>query len=111
MAKHLGLDPSTTGMVLTNLEVAGLVRRVIGSKDRRKRSLKLTGTGERVLARLNEPARRAQTRVLSAFAPKEQCEFLRLLDKFSRTFDATTRVPRLAATDSESPSTRARIGR
>ena len=106
VAKLLGLDRSTTGMVLGKLEAAGLVQRVVGAKDRRKRSLKLTSDGEQMLARLKEPARRAQSRVLSAFTAKEQREFLRLLDKFSRAFDATTRVPRLAATDSESPSAR-----
>ena len=39
VAKLLGLDRSTTGMVLTKLEEAGLVGRVVGEKDRRKRSL------------------------------------------------------------------------
>ena len=69
VAKLLGLDRSTTGMVLGKLEDAGLVGRVVGASDRRKRSLKLTPAGERMLARLAEPARRAQERVLSAFSP------------------------------------------
>ena len=94
VAKLLGLDRSTTGMVLTKLENAGLVGRVVGD-DRRKRSLKLTPTGERMLKRLAEPARRAQERVLSAFSPREQETFLDLLDKFARAFNDTTRVPRV----------------
>jgi len=94
VAKLLGLDRSTTGMVLTKLEDAGLVGRVVGD-DRRKRSLKLTPTGERMLKRLAEPARRAQERVLSAFSPREQETFLDLLDKFARAFNDTTRVPRV----------------
>ena len=56
VAKLLGLDRSTTGMVLTKLEEAGLVGRVVGTHDRRKRSLKLTPAGERMLKRLAEPA-------------------------------------------------------
>jgi len=95
VAKLLGLDRSTTGMVLTKLEDAGLVGRVIGKNDRRKRSLKLTPAGERMLKRLAEPARRAQERVLSAFSPRERETFLGLLDKFARTFNDTTRVPRV----------------
>jgi len=95
VAKLLGLDRSTTGMVLTKLEDAGLVGRVVGTHDRRKRSLKLTPTGERMLKRLAEPARRAQERVLSAFSPREQETFLDLLDKFARAFNDTTRVPRV----------------
>src|SRR6185436_3339124 len=47
VAKLLGLDRSTAGMVLTKLEGAGLVGREIGD-DRRKRSLKLTPAGERM---------------------------------------------------------------
>jgi MarR family transcriptional regulator, lower aerobic nicotinate degradation pathway regulator len=95
VAKLLGLDRSTAGMVLTKLEKAGLVGRVVGADDRRKRSLKLTSAGERMLTRLAEPARRAQERVLSAFSPHERKTFLGLLDKFARAFTDTTRVPRV----------------
>ena len=97
VAKLLGLDRSTAGMVLTTLEEAGLVGRVVGQQDRRKRSLQLTAAGERMLARLVDPARRAQARVLSAFTPAEQKQFLALLDKFTRRFNHTTRVPHAAA--------------
>ena len=95
VAKLLGLDRSTTGMVLTKLEDAGLVGRVVGAHDRRKRSLKLTPAGDRMLKRLAEPARRAQERVLSAFSPRERETFLDLLDKFARAFNDTTRVPQV----------------
>ena len=94
VAKLLGLDRSTTGMVLTKLENAGLVGRVVGA-DRRKRSLKLTAAGERMLKQLAEPARRAQERALSAFSPRERETFLDLLDKFARAFNDTTRVPQV----------------
>jgi DNA-binding MarR family transcriptional regulator len=93
VAKLLGLDRSTTGMVLNKLEQAGLVGRTVGAKDRRKRSLALTVAGENMLARLQEPARRVQERQLSAFAPRERKVFLDLLDKFTRTFNESTRVP------------------
>jgi DNA-binding MarR family transcriptional regulator len=93
VAKLLGLDRSTTGMVLGKLEQAGLVGRSVGAKDRRKRSLALTASGESMLARLKEPARRVQERQLSAFAPSERKVFLDLLDKFTRTFNESTRVP------------------
>ena len=82
-------------MVLSKLEDAGLVGRVVGANDRRKRSLKLTPAGERMLRRLAEPARRAQERVLSAFSPRERKMFLDLLDKFARAFNDTTRVPQV----------------
>ena len=93
VAKLLGLDRSTAGMVLATLEKAGFVGRVVGAKDRRTRSLKLTPAGERMLARLAEPARRAQQRVLSVFTTKERKMFLELLDKFVRRFNDASRVP------------------
>jgi DNA-binding MarR family transcriptional regulator len=96
VAKMLGLDRSTTGMVLNKLERDGYVGRIVGAKDRRTRSLKLTPAGERMLDRLAEPAKRAEQRVLSAFSPRERKVFLDLLDKFARRFNDTTRVPQMA---------------
>jgi hypothetical protein len=55
--------------------------------------LRLTAGGERMLKRLAAPARSAQERVLSAFDPPERTQFLRLLDKFTRRFNDSTRVP------------------
>ena len=95
VAKLLGLDRSTTGMVVAKLEVAGLVGRCVG-KDRRKRDLALTKAGERMLKRLAEPARRAQSRVLSTFTPRERTVFLDLLEKFVSKFNDSTRVPLVA---------------
>jgi DNA-binding MarR family transcriptional regulator len=103
VAKLLGLDRSTSGMVLTKLEQDGLVTRYVGDRDRRRLRLKLTRAGERMLARLAEPARRAQARVLSAFTAKERDEFLRLLDKFNIAFNDSTRVPLLAGRSSDQP--------
>jgi DNA-binding MarR family transcriptional regulator len=93
VAKLLGLDRSTTGMVLKTLEGAGLIGRSVGATDRRKRSLALTPAGEAMLVRLKQPARRVIARQLSAFTPHERKLFLRMLDKFTRTFNESTRVP------------------
>ncbi len=95
VAKLLGLDRSTTGMVVVKLEEAGFVGRCVG-KDRRKRDLALTKAGERMLERLAEPARRAQSRVLSTFTPQERTLFLDLLEKFVAKFNDSTRVPLVA---------------
>ncbi len=93
VAKVLGLDRSTTGMVLDKLERAGLIGRSIGTHDKRRRNLSLTRAGERMLDRLAEPARRAQSHVLAAFSAQERAEFIRLLDKFVAKFNDSTRVP------------------
>ena len=93
VARLLGLDRSTTGMVIRKLEQAGLIGRAVGARDRRRASLTLTRAGERMLERLAEPAQRAQARVLSAFTPAERAQFLGLLDKFIAKFNDETRVP------------------
>jgi DNA-binding MarR family transcriptional regulator len=93
VAKLLGLDRSTTGMVLGKLEADGLVSRVVGVRDKRRHHLHLTRAGEIMLAKLAGPARRARLRALSAFTPHEQTLFLDLLGKFIEKFNATTRVP------------------
>jgi DNA-binding MarR family transcriptional regulator len=93
VAKLLGLDRSTTGMVLEKLERAGLVGRAVGANDRRRRSLTLTPAGETMLARLKAPARRVMQRQLAAFSPRERRMFLQMLEKFTRTFNESTRVP------------------
>ena len=93
VAKALGLDRSTTGMVLGKLEEAGLVGRHVMKNDRRKRNLALTRAGERMIESLAEPARRAQTRVLASFSEDERTLFLDLLEKFVGKFNGSTRVP------------------
>jgi DNA-binding MarR family transcriptional regulator len=93
VARLLGLDRSTTGMVIRKLEQDGLIGRAVGARDRRRASLTLTRAGERMLDRLAAPAQRAQTRVLSAFTPAERAQFLALLDKFIAKHNDSTRVP------------------
>src|SRR5207302_2011934 len=107
LAKLLGLDRSTTGMVVDKLVQTGLVNRRVGS-DRRKRELILTPAAGRVLEQLAEPARRAQARVLSAFTADERAEFLGLLEKFVGTFDDSTRVPLERQRIGRKPGTRRR---
>jgi DNA-binding MarR family transcriptional regulator len=103
VSKLLGLDRSTTGMVLEKLETAGLIGRRVGTKDRRRRTLALTRAGARMLDKLAGAARTAQERVLSAFDAQERAEFLRLLEKFTRTFNDSTRVPLEAHRSREAP--------
>jgi DNA-binding MarR family transcriptional regulator len=93
VARLLGLDRSTTGMVINKLEAAGLIDRTVGVRDRRRANLALTRAGERMLARLDEPARRARAQVLSCFTPAERTQFLALLEKFIARHNDSTRVP------------------
>ena len=93
VAKLIGLDRSTTGMVVNKLEQAGLVRRHVAAPDRRRRNLHLTRAGERMLTRLTRPAERARARVLSPLTSREQALFLAMLEKLTGSFNGSTRVP------------------
>jgi DNA-binding MarR family transcriptional regulator len=93
VAELLGLDRSTTAMVVKKLEDDGLIVRSIDVRDRRRHSLQLTGSGKTFLSQLAKPAWRAQRRLLSVFTPRERTLFLQLLDKFTREFNQSTRIP------------------
>ena len=79
--RPLGVPPTTSLVVLSNRtgehrrfrDVGSTppvsrkpfaIERSRGTEDKRRHSLQLTKTGERMLDRLAEPARRAQARVL-----------------------------------------------
>ena len=93
LSKKVGLDRSTTGLVIKKLEAEGLIVRVDDPQDRRRKIIVLTARGERKLERLREPAARAQEAALSAFEPDEAALFLQLLNKFVQRFNTVTRAP------------------
>jgi len=111
VARLLGLDRSTTGMVLKTLEDGGLVHRIVDTSDRRKRSLELTPAGHELLERLKTPARRAVERLLAPLGAEERTTFLNLLDKLTHAFNATSRVPLLDERAAPSPPSRDKQGR
>lgn len=93
VARLLGLDRSTTSMVVKAIENAGLVDRVVEDADRRRRSLRLTQAGEDLLASLQTPAARAVERLMSPLDPAERTVFLRLVEKLIVALNNPSRVP------------------
>lgn len=93
LSKKVGLDRSTTGLVVQKLESDGLVVRMQDPQDRRRKVIILTAKGERKLEALKAPALRAQNTALSAFTPDEATQFLSLLEKFVSRFNGATRAP------------------
>ncbi len=108
IARLLGLDRSTTGMVVKTLTAAGLVERVVDATDKRRRSLELTPAGQAFLKRLEAPARSAVERLMSPLEPEERPVLLRMLKKITDAFNETSRVPLLSAEDLEGADDRGR---
>jgi MarR family transcriptional regulator, lower aerobic nicotinate degradation pathway regulator len=93
LSRLIGLDRSTTALVLRKLETDGLIVRRPGSIDRRRKELALTAKGHALLNRLAEPAKRAQKKVLAPFTAAERDQFLALLTKFVDAYNEVVRAP------------------
>ena len=107
LGRLLGLDRSTTGLVVRKLEERGLLVRSVGN-DLRRRQLRLTASGAGLLRRATADAARAQTRLLSPLSASARERLLATLGEIALAFDASTRVPidRSAAEEKESTSRR-----
>lgn len=80
LADKVALDTSTTADIATRLESKGwIVRELL---PRRQRSLRLTEAGVAVLATMVPRVQGSYEQLLSALAPQEQADLLRLLAKF-----------------------------
>jgi DNA-binding MarR family transcriptional regulator len=83
IARLVGLDRSTTGLVIRGLDARGLLRKQPSMADRRRSALTLTPRGRALLLRCEPLAEQAKLALLAAFTAAERMEFLRLLKKFT----------------------------
>jgi DNA-binding MarR family transcriptional regulator len=83
VAGLLGLDRSTTGLVVGGLAQRGLLKKLPSATDRRRSALTLTPRGRALLARCAPLAEEAKAALLAPFTSDERVEFLRLLKKFT----------------------------
>ncbi len=93
LGRRLGMDRSTSALVVSKLEAAGWIVMQTNAEDRRRKALRLTDAGRAVLEALSAPAQKARERLLSAFTPKEADDFLTLLEKLVTTFNGAIRTP------------------
>ncbi len=82
LGRLVGLDRSTSGLVIKTLSERGLIDRVVNRSDKRRMRLKLSADGERMLRDIAPAASRAQKRVLSGLPASSQSMFLELLESF-----------------------------
>ena len=93
IATLVGIDRSTTALVVGKLMEAGLVDRRDDAVDKRRKIITLSAAGHAMLDRVSEPAQRARERALAAFSPRDAAKFLTLLERFVDVFNEHTRAP------------------
>lgn len=87
LAGDVALDRTTVTGALKRLQARGLVERTISRQDRRAQRCRLTPEGARVLAALEEPARRAHRETIAALSPDEQATLIALLARLVDAHD------------------------
>lgn len=97
LAKLVGIDRSTAGLVIGKLEAAGHVIRTDDPNDKRRKVVTITRSGRNILERIAEPAQRVAEQALEVFEPDEAKQFVGLLEKFVTAFNEETRAPIVAA--------------
>ncbi|GLS16116.1 MarR family winged helix-turn-helix transcriptional regulator [Hydrogenophaga electricum] len=93
LARAIALDASTTGGVVDRLEARGWLERRTAPEDRRARQLVLTPAGEQALAQAVPAMLRAQTQILAPLTPRQQAEFMRLVQVLVTQNNALSRAP------------------
>jgi DNA-binding MarR family transcriptional regulator len=93
LARMMGLDRSTTGLVVGKLEEAGYVTRGFDDADRRRKTLKLSAAGTNALKKLAAPAAEASKRITGPFNATERKQFLALLERIITTYNGVVRAP------------------
>jgi MarR family transcriptional regulator, lower aerobic nicotinate degradation pathway regulator len=93
LAQLLGLDRSTTGLVVGLLERRKLLQRTPHPHDRRRQVLALTPEGRRLLVTVAPAVDRAVQRLLEPFSKSEAAIFHALLDRLLEHHNTAVRVP------------------
>jgi DNA-binding MarR family transcriptional regulator len=93
LAQEVGIDRATLANVVARLARRGLVRRLQGRQDRRLKHVLPTAACQRLLAQMEEPARRAHERTIDALKPRERDSFLKSLAHLVSSGNAHSRAP------------------
>jgi MarR family transcriptional regulator, lower aerobic nicotinate degradation pathway regulator len=97
LARLVGLDRSTAGMVIKTLSARGLIERVVNRSDKRRMRLKLSAAGKRLLISIAPAAARVQDRVLGGLPRGSHAAFLNILQAFLAGHDALIDVDEVLA--------------
>ena len=81
LAAEVMLDRTTTTGALKRLQSRKFIERTVHSRDRRAQMCRLTKSGERLLQRIEAPARAAHHETLEGLNQTEQKRFIAMMQK------------------------------
>ncbi|PCI87645.1 MAG: transcriptional regulator [Hyphomicrobiales bacterium] len=93
LASNIAYDRVTIGGVVDRLVKKGFVIRKVNSKDRRSKSLHLTGKGEALLVQIKPFISQVQLNLLDGLSDSEVDIFLSLLKKATNASNLQSRAP------------------
>lgn len=93
LARAMGVDRSTAGLVLSNLAQHGLINRVSDPSDRRRKLITITEAGLEALRNVQPAALAVKERLLAVFTDEEADHLVRLLKKLVDTLNTQVRTP------------------
>jgi DNA-binding MarR family transcriptional regulator len=93
LAHEVGVDRATLANVVARLTKRGLVRRRQGRDDRRLKHVLPTPACERLLERMEGPARRAHERTIDALNGRHRAQFLKALAELVNAGNIHGRAP------------------
>lgn len=93
IALEVGLERSNVADVVSRLQSRGLVRRIDYDQDRRRKVVKLTPKGTRLLNKMEAPVQRAHQRTIEGLSPDSRQLFLDLMTELVRANNAQATVP------------------
>lgn len=93
LAREIGIDRTNVADVVRRLAARGLVSRTSGHRDLRLRLAGLTDEGLRLLARMEEAARRAHERTVESLGPAERAQFVKMLGRLVDANNGIGRAP------------------
>lgn len=79
LAESLYIEKSTASRLIDGLEAKGYLSRERATADRRRLEIRITRSGERLAARIEEDMIRTESSVLECFTPEEQAAIARAL--------------------------------
>ena len=88
-----GLDRTTVGWVVGNLENKGLLRRRTDGADRRNKQFELTRLGERKLAEMEPRVHELQQHLLAPLDEDEKSALVQSLQKIVMAYNDYSRAP------------------